>query len=42
MICHVRWTEAFVCAGSSALLISAAHLYPELRFVSLFALVPFL
>ena len=42
MIHRVRWTEAFLCAGSSALLISAAHLYPELRFVSLFALVPFL
>ena len=32
----------FLCAGSSALLISFAHLYPEYWFVSLFALVPFL
>ncbi len=32
----------FTCAGSSALLISVAHLYPEFWFVSLFALIPFL
>lgn len=36
------WTESFLCAGSSALLISVAHAYPELWFFSLFALVPFL
>ena len=32
----------FLCAGTSALLISVAHLFPEFWFVSLFALVPFL
>lgn len=32
----------FLCAGSSSLLISLAHLYPQFWFVSLFALVPFL
>jgi len=38
----IKFLENFVCAGSSALLISFAHLYPEFWFVSLFALVPFL
>ncbi len=38
----IRLLESFLCAGSSALLISAGHLYPEFWFVSLFALVPFL
>ncbi len=38
----IRLLESFLCAGSSALLISVAHLYPELWFVSLFALIPFL
>jgi hypothetical protein len=38
----IRLLESFLCAGSSALLISAAHLYPEFWFVSLFALIPFL
>ncbi len=34
--------ESFLCAGSSALLISAAQLYPEVWFLSIVALVPFL
>ncbi len=38
----IRLLESFLCAGSSALLISVAHLYPEFWFVSLFALIPFL
>ena len=38
----IRFLENFLCAGSSALLISVAHLYPEFWFVSLFALIPFL
>jgi hypothetical protein len=38
----IRLLESFLCAGSSALLISAAHLYSEFWFVSLFALIPFL
>jgi hypothetical protein len=38
----IRFLENFLCAGSSALLISGAHLYPEFWFVSLFALIPFL
>ena len=38
----IRFFESFLCAGSSALLISVAHLYPEFWFVSLFALIPFL
>jgi len=38
----LRWAENFLCAGSSALLISVPHFYPELWFFSLFALVPFL
>ena len=38
----LRWVESFLCAGSSALLISVAHVFPELWFFSLFALVPFL
>jgi len=38
----LRWAENFLCAGSSALLISAAHFYGDLWFFSLFALVPFL
>lgn len=32
----------FICAGTSALILSIAHLHPECWFVSLFALVPFL
>ena len=39
---RIRFLEDFVCAGSSALLISLAHLYPELWFVSFLALIPFL
>lgn len=38
----IRVLESFLCAGSSALLISFAHLYPEFWFVALFALIPFL
>jgi hypothetical protein len=38
----IRLLESFLCAGTSALLISVAHLYPEYWFVSLFALIPFL
>ena len=38
----LRLAERFLCAGSSALLLSAAHLYPELWILSTFALVPFL
>lgn len=34
--------EHFLCAGTSALLLSIAHIYPEYWFISLFALVPFL
>ncbi|MFH1373178.1 MAG: hypothetical protein ABII79_05220 [bacterium] len=34
--------ESFICAGSSALLISAAQLHPEVWFLSIVALVPFL
>jgi len=37
-----RLLESFVCAGSSALLITFAHFYPDFWFVSLFALIPFL
>lgn len=38
----VRFLEDFVCAGTSALLISTAHLHPHSWPVSLFALIPFL
>lgn len=38
----IRLLESFLCAGSSALLISIAHLHPEFWFISLFALIPFL
>jgi apolipoprotein N-acyltransferase len=37
-----RFMMSFLCAGSSALLISAAQLHPEYWFVSLVALIPFL
>jgi len=37
-----KFLENFICAGSSALLISVALLHPELWFVSLLALIPFL
>ena len=37
-----EFLEDFVCAGSSALLISLAQLYPALWFVSFLALIPFL
>ena len=33
---------SFLCAAGSAILLSFAHVYPELWFISLFALVPFL
>ncbi|MFC1476219.1 hypothetical protein ACFLQW_04380 [Candidatus Zixiibacteriota bacterium] len=39
---RIKFLRDFLCAGSSALLISVAHFYPEYWFVSLFALVPFL
>ena len=32
----------FICAGSSALILSIAHIHPEYWFISLFAMVPFL
>lgn len=38
----LRFLNHFLCAGSSALILSIAHIYPEYWFVSLFALVPFL
>ena len=38
----VRYGESFLCGGTSALLISIAHLHSNCWFVSLFALVPFL
>ncbi|MCK5601405.1 hypothetical protein KAR91_06045 [Candidatus Pacearchaeota archaeon] len=38
----IRFSKIYLSAGSSALLISVAHLHPEYRFISLFALVPFL
>lgn len=40
--CRLRWAENFLCAGSSALLISIPHVWPGLWFFALFALVPFL
>lgn len=38
----IRLLENFLCAGTSALLVSIAQLYPEFWFVSLLALIPFL
>lgn len=38
----LQFLESFLCAGSSALLLSLAHLHPGYWFVSLFALLPFL
>ncbi|HWR83532.1 MAG TPA: hypothetical protein VN285_09530 [Candidatus Deferrimicrobium sp.] len=38
----VRLSESFLCAGSSALLVALAHLHPQLWWLSLLALVPFL
>lgn len=38
----LRLLVHFICAGTSALILSIAHLHPECWFVSLFALVPFL
>jgi apolipoprotein N-acyltransferase len=38
----IRFLESFLCAGTSALLIVAAHLYPALWWLSLVALAPFL
>jgi hypothetical protein len=38
----IRFAENFLWAGSSALLISLAHLYPQYWFIALFALIPFL
>jgi apolipoprotein N-acyltransferase len=38
----IRLAEDFLCAGSSVLLIACAQLHPELWFVALFALVPFM
>ncbi len=32
----------FICAGTSALILSIAHIHPEYRLISLFALLPFL
>ncbi|HWR83526.1 MAG TPA: hypothetical protein VN285_09500 [Candidatus Deferrimicrobium sp.] len=39
---NVELRSNFIAAGTSAALLSLAHLWPELWFVSLFALVPFL
>ncbi len=38
----VRLLAHFICAGTSALILSIAHIYPEYWFISLFALVPLL
>jgi len=38
----LRFMLYFLCAGSSALLLSIAHQYPVVWFISMFALVPFL
>ncbi len=38
----LRFTEDFICAGSSALILSLIHLYPDYWFLSIFALLPFL
>lgn len=38
----LRLLVHFVCAGTSALILSIAHIHPEYWFLSLFALVPFL
>jgi len=37
-----RFIEDFICAGSSALIISLIHLCPAYWFLSIFALLPFL
>ena len=38
----VTWTESFIFAGSSALLLLIVNLFPEYWYVSFFALTPFL
>jgi len=38
----VSWAESFIFAGSSALLLLIANLFPEYWYVSFFALTPFL
>lgn len=38
----LRLSVHFICAGTSALILSIAHIYPEFWFISLFALVPLL
>ncbi len=38
----IRLLKSFLCGGTSALLISVAHLHSQFWFVSLFALIPFL
>ena len=38
----VTWAESFIFAGSSALLLLLANLFPEYWYVSFFALTPFL
>ena len=38
----LRFIEDFICAGSSALIISLIHLCPAYWFLSIFALLPFL
>mgnify|MGYP005640733597 CR=1 FL=1 len=37
-----RFLNHFLCAGSSALILSIAHTFPQYWFISLFALIPFL
>ncbi len=39
---HADLSLSFLCAASSAILLSFAHVFGELWFISLFALVPFL
>lgn len=38
----LQFLEDFLYAGSSALILSLAHIYPAYWYVSLFALLPFL
>jgi hypothetical protein len=38
----LSFIEDFLCAGSSALILSLIHLYPAYWFLSIFALLPFL
>lgn len=38
----LQFLEDFLCAGSSALILSVVYLHPEYWFISLFALLPFL